>query len=315
MVRFIYIVIGSAWLLSMTLVYAQTTPARVWVALAEGGGAYAETAEVLLGELSGKVTLTSGKWQTVLEGGESPPDLIVTVGVDAFDGALAALAKRDKAWSNIPVLATLLPRAAYDEPLEHGLAAGRMVSAALLDQPLDRQLALIRRALPDRRRIGVLTGPRSRSLLAELHKESAKYGFKLVSSPVESGAESIYAALKTVLEQSDVILALPDPSVYSSATLQNILMTTYRARTPLVAFSPAYVKAGAVLAVYSTPAQVARQAAGMVRSWQASHILPPPQMPGEFTVTENAKVVASFGLALDNMSEITEDLRRQQEAR
>ena len=108
------------------------------------------------------------------------------------------------------------------------------------------------------------------------------------------------------------ISALPDPTVYHAATLQNILLTTYRARVPLVAFSAAYVRAGAVLAVYSTPAQVARRAAEMVKSWQAGRGLPPPQMPREFAVAANAKVAASLGLMLDDAAVIAEDLRRQE---
>jgi ABC-type uncharacterized transport system substrate-binding protein len=79
---------------------------------------------------------------------------------------------------------------------------------------------------------------------------------------------------------------------------------------PLVAFSPAYVKAGAVLALYSTPAQVARRAAEMTRTWLAGRGLPPPQAPREFAVTANAKVAASLGLQLDEASLIAEDLRR-----
>lgn len=122
--------------------------------------------------------------------------------------------------------------------------------------------------------------------------------------------ETLFPALKGVLETADVILSIPDPTVYHAGSLQNILLTTYRARVPLVAFSPAYVKAGAILAVYSTPAQVARQAAAMVRNWLASGSLPPVQMPAEFAVVANPKVAASLGIGLDDANEIAEDLRQ-----
>lgn len=288
---------------------------RVWVALADEGGVHAETAAVLRAELDG-LTLTTGVWQTLLDDRGEPPALIVTVGTAAFEETLNWLASRSGAWERVPVLATLLPRASYDaQVLRHatGAAGRRPLSAAVLDQPLGRQMALLKRAMPERRRVGVLAGPQTRALLAGLEKAANTGGFRLVVAPVNA-LEDIYPALKTVLESADVILALPEPTVYHSATLQNILLTTYRARVPLVAFSPAYVKAGAVLAVYATPAQVARRAAEMVKRWQAGRGLPPPQMSRELAVVANAKVAASLGLLLDDAALIAEDLRRQEGA-
>lgn len=308
--RLIRFVIGCAWLLHMTLVWAGPSTARLWVALAEEGGPYAEAAAVLKAEMGEPATLISGKWQTLLDARQAPPDLIVTVGVGAFEGTLKWLAERDAAWERVPVLATLLPRAAYDELLARGLAGRRPVSAAVLDQPLGRQTALLRRALPDRRVVGVLPGPQTQPLLAALERESVARGLRLVKAPTVNAPEDLYPALKTVLETAEVILALPDPLVYHGGSLQNILLTTYRARVPLVAFSAAYVKAGAVLAVYSTPAQVARRAIGMVRSFLTTRTLPPPQAPQEFAVAANAKVAASLGLQIDEASVLAEDLRR-----
>lgn len=310
--RVIQFVIGCAWLLHMTLVYAAPPAPRVWVALAEEGGAYAEAGAVLKAEVGEPAALTLGKWQTLLDARQAPPDLVVTVGVGAFEGALKWLAERDAAWERVPVLALLLPRAAYDELLARGLAGRRPVSAAVLDQPLGRQMALLRRALPDRRVVGVIPGPQTQPLLGALERESGVRGLKLVKAATVNGPEDLYPALKAVLTSADVILALPDPLVYNSGSLQNILLTTYRARVPLVAFSAAYVKAGAVLALYSTPAQVARRAVGMVRSWLATRILPPPQAPQEFAVAANAKVAASLGLQLEDASVIAEDLRREE---
>ena len=137
-------------------------------------------------------------------------------------------------------------------------------------------------------------------------------GLGLRASQPVNAAEDIYPALRQALDESEVILALPDPLIYNSATLQNILLTTYRARTPLVAFSPAYVKAGATLAVYSTPAQLARGAAAMVRQWRAGRVLPPPQSPREFEVAANERVAASLGLTIDAPAAIAADLRRQE---
>lgn len=310
--------LAFACLLGMTLVLPAAAQQRVWVALAEAGEPYAETAAVLKGDLAGSVAVTVDVWPSLLDDRATPPELIVTVGVAAFDGTLKWLAGRDRAWSRVPVLATLVPRAAYEAILarhDSGNKAGfRLVSAAVLDQPLARQMALIKRGLPERRRIGVLPGAQTQPLLGALEKEARVAGLKLVVGPEVNAPEDLYPALKTVLNSADVLLALPEPAVYHSASLQNILLTTYRARVPLVAFSAAYVKAGAVLAVYSTPAQSARRAVEMVRTWLSSRNLPGPQMPREFAVAVNAKVAASLGLQVDDAALIAEDLRRQERA-
>jgi ABC-type uncharacterized transport system substrate-binding protein len=186
------------------------------------------------------------------------------------------------------------------------------VSAVVLDQPIGRQMALLKRALPDRRLVSVIPGPQTQPLMGALEREAVARGLKLVRVPSVSSPEGIYPSLKTALDAADLILALPEPMVYNSGSLQNILLTTYRARVPLVAFSAAYVKAGAVLALYSTPAQVARRAVGMLRSWAAGRGLPPPQAPQEFAVAANPRVAASLGLQLDDASVIAEDLRREE---
>lgn len=305
--------LAFACLMAMTLVLPAAAAPRLWVALAEDGGPYAEAAAVLKADLAGSADVASDGWQALFDGKEGMPDLVVTVGVAALDGALERLAGKGRGWERVPVLAILLPQAAYE--IRAPAAGRRPISAVVLDQPPGRQMALIKRALPERRRVGVLPGPQTQPLLKTLQKEAGARGLVLVVAPPINAPEAIYPSLKMALETSDAILALPEPTVYHGASLQKILLTTYRARVPLVAFSAAYVKAGAVLALYSTPGQVARRAVEIVDSWLAGNGLPVPQAPREFAVATNIKVAASLGLTLDDAAAIAEDLRRQEEGR
>ncbi|MCX8086754.1 MAG: hypothetical protein N3C63_07600 [Rhodocyclaceae bacterium] len=297
-----------ACLVNMTLVLEAAAGQRIWVALAAEEGPYQEAAAVLAAELGGEHLLTVRPWQALIEE-SAPPDLVVTVGVAAFDGLLEAFARRkEEAWARVPVMATLLPQAAFE--LRAPAAGRRLISAVVLDQPLSRQFNLLRLALPQARRIGVLAGPQTRPLLPVLEKEARARGLSLVVSPEVISAEQIYPALRAVIESADVLLALPEPLIYNNATLQNILLTLYRGRLPLVSFSAAHVRAGAVMALYSTPAQVTRHAATLIKSWQAGRGWPLPQPPREFAVAVNAKVAASLGLALDEAAALAEALRR-----
>lgn len=300
-----------ACLYFMTLVLPASAGQRIWVALAEEGGPYAEAAAEMQSALGGSVSLTIKRWQSLLGDKEAPPDLIVTVGLTAFDETLRELERKDTPFARVPVLAMLLPQHAYEARLARFEKGSRVISAALLDQPAKRQIALAKLALPDRRRLGVLSGPVTTSLLGSLQREAKAQQLSLASQQAET-PETIYPALKRLLEDADLLLAVPEPGIYNASTLQHILLTTYRSRVPMLAFSAAYVKAGAVLAVFSTPAQVARRAIEMIQTWRSGRGLPPPQLPQEFSVAVNEKVAASLGLALDDETRLEEALRRQE---
>ncbi len=295
-------------LLFLVLVSEVMAGPRVWVMLAESGGVHQETADHLRVALADAVEVHVERGTELLAGRGAKPDLIVTVGTAALDLALEQLPKKGASWAKIPLLATLVPHSVVEA--RRVLVGARPFAAVILDQPLARQFALIRSALPESQRIGVLPGPLTRTNLSRIDKEARHWGLQLVAGLEVRAAEDIYPSLKEVLIQADVVLALPEPLVYNSGTLQNILLTTYRARVPLVAFSSAYVKAGALLAVYSTPLQVARQTAQVVREWMAGREPPAIVFNREFTVVANDRVAASLGLRPFDVDEIATELRR-----
>jgi ABC-type uncharacterized transport system substrate-binding protein len=66
----------------------------------------------------------------------------------------------------------------------------------------------------------------------------------------------------------------------------------------MMGFSPAYVRAGAMLALYSSPAQIGNQSARVVQGVLSGMALQPVQMPTEFVVGVNANVARSLGFRL-----------------
>lgn len=294
-------------LVVMPMVSGALAAPRVWVVLAESGGVHLETAENLRAALADSAEVRVDRGTELFASRGAKPDLIVTVGTAALDGALEQLPKKDAGWARIPLLATLVPQSVVEA--RRAIAGLRPFAAVVLDQPIARQLALIRRALPESQRLGVIPGPQTRMLLGQIEKEARARGLQLVVGSEVRSTEDIYPALKEVLLHADVVLALPEPLVYNAGTLQNILLTTYRARVPLVAFSSAYVKAGALLAVYSTPQQVARQTAQVAREWLSGRHPSPFVYNQEFTVVANDRVAASLGLRPFDVGEIAAYLR------
>ncbi|WP_232428809.1 ABC transporter substrate-binding protein [Aromatoleum toluclasticum] len=228
--------------------------------------------------------------------------IVVTIGTQAAKAVGARMPA-------VPVLYTLIPRDAFDL-IQYGPHADRY-SAIFLDQPVHRQIALLNIALPHKPNLALLASPASNDLARRLAAVAREQQLPATIEKI-STADEIYPALERLLAEPAVLLALPDSTLFNSYTIQNVLLTSYRHRAPLVGFSPAYVRAGALLALYSTPAQIARQAADAVRRVLAGGGLPPPQSPREFEVATNPNVARSLSIGLDSAERIAARLRQRE---
>lgn len=300
------------WLLCSALCLTLLAPTSaagqsVFVLLSEASAAYQEAAASLGAELERQgLARREIRQLTVAELAQaeelSPGRLVITLGTDAAE----AMARRE---SRVPVLCALLPRQSFERIARTGgRRPGGQFSALYLDQPLGRQLDLLRLALPQARRVGVLLGEESRAQLPALEAAARPRELTLVSAQAGAG-EPVFRALRQILDAADVLLALPDPHIYNPGSVQNILLATYRAKVPLLAFSPAYGRAGALLSLYATPAQIGRQAALMAQAVLQGRSLPQPQYPQEFSIHVNEHVARSLGLHLE-AALLTERLRR-----
>jgi ABC-type uncharacterized transport system substrate-binding protein len=208
------------------------------------------------------------------------------------------------------MLAVLIPKEGYGKLLNDfpaQMKAGtNPTSAIYFDQPLKRQFDLITAVLPKASSVAVLyaTPPKELSTLRMLAL-TRKLELNERIQDTESGLNS---ALQELLESSDVLLALPDAKIYNTGTIRNILLSTYRSRVPLIGFSPAYVKAGALCAVFSTPEQIAVQSVAMIQEYAESRTLPPAQYAKEFEVLVNEQVARSLGLDIKNASQLRSEI-------
>ena len=291
-------------LVACLLLPGMARAASVLVLLSESGGAYGEFSEALKNER----TARGGFALTVMTRAEFGPadlgghDAVVAVGA----GALRALAQID---APVPVLSVLVPQSAF-EALNNGDNARRW-TAIHIDQPFSRQIELIRLALPEARRIGTLVDAAHPERLQPLRAALSGTALQL-SAGSFTGEAALFGALSQVLEKSDVFLAMPDPQVHNAGTVRNLLLTSFRARVPVVGFSAAYVRAGAVMSLYSTPEQIARQTADALAGWMRERSWPSPRHPKHFTVSVNPHVARSLGLRIDDGDMLRDRLIRQE---
>lgn len=280
---------------------ASSPPSRVVIVSSDSAPAYTQTAEALTDQLVRQGIARTDIAQSLaadmavrLKSGQPPrPTVYVALGSEATQLLVAA-------GTQTPVLSALIPRSSFDRIVRnHGKTVSARLSAIYLDQPLARQLALVRLALPQAKHLGVLWGAESADRATGLRPLVAANGLELQETRVTQ-PEDLPLALAQVLAGSDVLLALADPAIYNSNTLQNILMSSFHARVPLVAFSPAYVRAGAVLALYTTPLQAGQQAAELVLGVLRGKPLPDHVLePNDFEVGVNAQVAHVLDLTLD----------------
>ena len=289
--------LATACLCLMTYGSARAAGAiPVWVALSERGGAHFEAAEALRAEVDraqpGRIEWRVAHWSQ-FSSAKPEPQWVVAIGTAAQRAMQELFASTTPP---PPLLAILVPRLAFERMADQTRLRAGSLSAVFLDQPPARQLELIRLALPEVRSVGILVGGESKGHAAALEKAARERDMRLVTSQL--GQDGLFPALQSVLSDAEVLLALPDPAVFNSQTAANILTAAYRRQVPLVGFSPAYVKAGALLALYSTPAQVGARGGELLRQALAGKSLPPPQWPREHVVAVNQDVARSLGLAL-----------------
>ena len=228
--------------------------------------------------------------------------LIVTIGGQAAHTTVALE-------TETPVLHVLLSRITLDA-LGHR-PGGAPWSAIVLDQPAERQIALIRLALPKHERIATIAGPETRALASALAAAATRSGLDARSAEA-ADIPALYPALRSVLEQPAVLVITPDGQVFNSQTVHHVLLTAFRLHAPVLGFSAAYVRAGAVLGLYTTPAQAGTEAAAVVRQVLTGQALPPPIHHALFEVGVNPTVARALGLALPPAEALTGALRAQE---
>jgi ABC-type uncharacterized transport system substrate-binding protein len=214
-------------------------------------------------------------------------DLIVAVGMKAAELVTAQTAT--------PVLVAMVPEAGYKKLLATISPENRPpeISVIYLNQPWSRQLDFLRAALPERRKIGLLYSPDTGIDIERLRRDIAERGGSMIALSVRSEDE-LFEKLASVLARSNVLLAIPDRTIFSSNNIRNIMLTSYRHGDPLIGLSQAYVTAGALGAIFSTPSQLAEQASAAVISYVRTGQLPTPQYPAAFTIAVNQQVARSL---------------------
>jgi putative ABC transport system substrate-binding protein len=156
---------------------------------------------------------------------------------------------------DIPVIFCLVV-----DPEKYGLPTGNMVGLSL-EIPFRQHLKPLQSLVPKVSRIGVLFNPqKSNGMQSQLLRDAKALGIRIVSEEVHT-EQDVPQALNAIKNHIDALWLLPDSTVLTDNTLDFLMSTTLEAHIPVVGFSAALVRSGAVIGVYFHYADIGRQAA------------------------------------------------------
>lgn len=235
----------------------------------------------------------------------SPPALLISLGSAAAQELAATRA-------GVPLLCVLLSQAEF---LALPPGGGTAPSAIFIEQPLRRYLLLARVAVPQRRDVGAILGPVSGRLAADLRREGERLHLEVQTASI-SAEHELDAALGRIVTPSSVLLALPDSLVVNVDTARTLILGAYHRGAALIGYSQALAKAGALMAVHSTPEQFGREAGEMVLAALAATPprLSPARYPSYYSVSVNYQVARALGLEIPAEEKLLQALRRQEAA-
>lgn len=219
--------------------------------------------------------------------------LVISVGVRAAE----VVAEKS---TKTPVIAVLVPRDWYIHGGQARLAADqRPATAVFLDQPFSRQLRLVRQALPEASKLGVVLSNTQAWQLRELQSQAKPLRLS-VNEVILGSDQRLVESLEKLLPGVDLLLALPDAEVFNRGTAQTIFLTTYRHRVPVVGYSRSLTRAGALVSIFSSPDQIGQQAVELALKALSNGVvkLPSAQFPRYYSVSINEHVARSLGLEL-----------------
>lgn len=225
-------------------------------------------------------------------------DLLVPIGLKA------ARATAEHHGGQASVLTLMVPHVSVQRLAWPDNLARHKLSHVHIDQPASRSLRLVEAVFPRARRVGLVISAENTEIVKSIQQEAERRRLALKFDRV-NGAGEVAGALRDVLPEVDVLLLLPDSIAFHAGNARNVLITTYRHRVPVVGFSRGLARAGAVAAVYSSPAQIGRQGASMAMRWKPeTGELPPAQHADEFSISGNAHVARSLGVEFPDLDEV-----------
>ena len=232
---------------------------------------------------------------------------VVRLGNASDEAWEAALAKGERPAVVValgPLASDFIMRRAAGPSVVHCLAGADALRAGVpslpSEVPADTQASWLRKLVPAARTVGLAFDPVTNTRAAEgLAASFSAAGYRTMLTPV-AGPAGIPAALDQIATRADVLLALPDSTVYTRESARGVLLHSFRRKTPVIGPNDAWVRMGALYALdwdYDEAGAVCAQLA--LREAQGPRSAVTLPAPLRARVSVNLRSATQFGLRWD----------------
>jgi putative ABC transport system substrate-binding protein len=216
------------------------------------------------------------------------PQVIVAIGSGAIE--------KIRAIKNIPIIYLMVP------DIQSDIAGKSNITGINMDIPPDRQLALVRQALPEVRDIGLLYSSAQKGGFVEKAKAAAESaGIRLTANEVSNPRE-VSDQLNLMAGKIKAFWMLPDVRFVTPETVEILFLYTLKNRLPVITFSSKFLEMGALMSFEVVPYDMGVQAAEIISSIlsgaDASQI--PVSNARKINITINDRTVKKLGLKIGN---------------
>jgi putative tryptophan/tyrosine transport system substrate-binding protein len=180
--------------------------------------------------------------------------------------------------------------------------------SVLLDQPIERYFRFIKLLLSVDK-VGLIKTKSNKLSQKRIHQLEKSTALEIDQFIFNAGDNPI-TSVRNILQVDDVLLSLPEPSIYNHQTLKGILLASYRLNKPVISYSPAHVNSGALAAIYTSPAQIGKQVAEILNKLLDGELTSKDSVifAHDFKIKINRQVAHSLQIKLPSDTEIMDQL-------
>jgi ABC-type uncharacterized transport system substrate-binding protein len=124
--------------------------------------------------------------------------------------------------------------------------------------PAELQFRAWKKLDPGLQRVGVITGPGHKELIAEARRAARHHGIELIHRTVQSDKEMLYD-FKRLTPEIQGLWLLPDDRILSRRVLREIMSYSAKHQHEVVVFHPELLRFGGLMSISSVEADVADQ--------------------------------------------------------
>jgi len=178
----------------------------------------------------------------------------------------------------------------------HASVPDNLAGRVDLDVALSTQLQVLKALFPHRTRVGIIRNPQHAQFSAEASETRArKEGLTLVVAECD-GPARLLKTMASLKGRVDLLLTFPDPDLYNPVTIKPLILNALENRLPVVGFSPAFVRAGAVAGIYPDYRETGRQVAELALRMMHGEQRPAGDSPANVRVAVNERVARLLGV-------------------